>query len=182
MQNTMQAEVANSTEPPAASALIAVSCPRCGAVNLATAAFCHRCYTKLPKGDAYTRDHAAAGAEAFTILVRPPRRLTTGVLAAATVVLATLAILGYYVYDILSFVDIPMEKGLLPANATGGVNERFDPDDIATTGRGEAESNSPAAKPERRAVPLDTTAPTSAVVPNGAGSITAKPRRSSKGP
>ena len=131
-QNAMRPPTAKTTEQPGASADFTVSCPRCGTANPAAAASCHRCHGELPKGGAQARDHASVSIETFRPLARPPRRLTSGVLAAAAVVVTILAAFGNYVYGILSYVDIPSEKGILSTPESSGVTHRRGAEDSGT--------------------------------------------------
>ena len=106
-------------------------------------------------------------------------RLTTGVLAAGAIVLTTLVVLGNYVYEILSFVDIPIEKGLLATPERGVVKDSQVPEDSGTVGGKPAASGTPAAKASRDVAPLDVPASTPGVVPPEAVSTPASPPRAS---
>ena len=63
------------------------SCPRCGAVNPATATVCCWCRNQMPRGKS---------------LPRPRSRVIVG-----TAALAAVAVVGYYTYRQLSYADAP---------------------------------------------------------------------------
>jgi hypothetical protein len=123
-----------------------VSCPHCGAANPAGVPSCHQCHGALRETGIDEYHHAIASADAYKPLSRPPTRLTTGVLVAGAVVLATLAVIGNYAYEILTLVDIPLGRGTLPTAVGDGAEGRPGADDWGIIGRGASVGDAPVAK------------------------------------
>ena len=130
-QATMQRPTAQTTERPGDSA---------------------RGFGELPEGgDAL--DAALADAEAYKPLdaellkplTPPKKRLTAGVLAAGAVVVATLGYFGYHVYDMFSYVDIPLERPSSTA-VSGVVKGRRALDELDSIVLDPAADSAPAAK------------------------------------
>ena len=105
--------------------------------------------------------HATASADAHKPLARPPLRLTTGVLVAAAVVLATLAVIGNYAYEILTLVDIPLGRGTLPTVVNDGAEERSGAIDWGIVGRGASVGDAPAVREDRGNSPFAAPVPKS---------------------
>jgi len=158
------------------------SCPHCGAANPVAADSCHQCHGKLSEGSAAVLDPAAAVAETVTRLSRRPKRLTAGVLAAGAVALATLAFLGYQVYEMLSYVDLRLDNASLPTDVSGGVEEHRGPVDSGPIGREGAASDASAPKVERSAAPSLAPALKPQAAPANAGTTPADLRRASRQP
>jgi ribosomal protein L40E len=125
------------------------SCPHCGAVNPVAAVSCHQCHGKLSVGGA-DEPEPAAGAEAVKPSSRRPKRWTAGVLAAGTVVLATLGFLGYQVYEMFSDVDLRLDKASVPRDVSGGAEERRGPVDSGPIGRDGGAADALAPSDDRR--------------------------------
>ena len=145
-----------------------VPCPHCGAVNPVAADSCHQCHGKLSEDSADEPEAAVAGVEAVKLLSRRPKRLTAGVLAAGTVVLATLAFLGYQAYEMLSYVDLRLDKALVPTDVNRGVEERREAVDPGPIGRDGAVGDSSTEKVDRSVTSVPVPVSTSQAVPGDA--------------
>lgn len=107
--NTADSRFCNSCGAP----LRVTACPHCGAVNPTAASSCRQCHGELQVAGADVLISAAAGVETYEPLPRPPVPVVVWV--AGGVILVALTFLGYYVYQMFSYVDIPFERATRPA-------------------------------------------------------------------
>ena len=114
---------ANVPDPAAASADMVVVLPAGGADVPDPAAASADMVIVLSEGGADVPDPAAESAETSRPLSRPPMRLAAGVWAARAAALAVLAILGYQVYKMLFYAELPYEKAPLSTAVSGKVTE-----------------------------------------------------------
>lgn len=125
-------------------------------------------------------DPAQQIAESFKPLTRPPLRFNSGVLAAAAVVLVTLGFLGYRLYEMLSYTDIPVSKVRLSPPVSGEVQLRGPAQAAGDGSRRAAPVEAPVAKPDRGAAsprPVETAADDAPAQPSTSPAAT---RRSSQ--
>ncbi len=135
---------------------------------------------ELPAGGADVLDPVLAIAATFKPLSRPPIRMTVGVLSAGASALAVAAFLGYQVYDMFSYFDIPLEKAPLSTAVSGRLKDRGGLDDLDNLGLDAVAGADSTAKARRGVAPPAVPAPTSDAVPGDAVRTPADPRRASR--
>lgn len=106
--NTPDSRFCNACGAP----LLVMTCLHCGAINPAVAASCHQCHGELQVADANVLNSAAEVIETFETLPRPPVPIVVWI--AGGLILAALTFLGYHVYQMFTFVDIPFERATRP--------------------------------------------------------------------
>ena len=111
------------------------SCPRCGAVNPATATVCCWCRNQMPRGKS---------------LPRPRSRVIVG-----TAALAAVAVVGYYTYRQLSYADAPQA----PAASSDSSARRAPADAVFLDGNAAAADPKSASADEGAALTVPATSP-----------------------
>lgn len=132
-------------------------CPQCGAETLVTKSACGQCHAAMAKP-----------ASAEKPVPRRPVRLTTVVLGVGAAVVATMAILGYSAFEILSFGYMPLDRTTLPSDAAGAGEQRRGKGEVGTK-RPDSAAGSPSAdKRDREDASSPVPASTTHGVPDGA--------------
>jgi hypothetical protein len=142
-------------------ALHLVPCPRCGAVSDVTATTCYQCHGQLPGRGTDALEPALPAAEASGPLPRRHARLMVG-----TVVVAAIAVLGYYGYRQRSLVDAHQPvaagseasgpgatagAGVIRRNTAAGDTTSAKANDSAPTSAAPSPPETPFAEPARAA-------------------------------